>query len=151
MRILLTPLLAAGLVCTVAACSSVPKVTRTGELKDIKIAQHVEPTERSAGVGDEIRWINRRTGTVRIIFLDPIETNISCNNGFGGFSNMFKNNHASIDENETASLCLNRAGSYRYTVRMDSSGPSGEMNESGVLKIERSDSSSNRSDSTSTR
>ncbi|MDR4480575.1 MAG: hypothetical protein R3B37_12640 [Nitrospira sp.] len=132
---LMTSLIVAGLICTVAACSSMPKVTRTGELKDIKIAQHVEPTERTAAVGDEVRWINRRTGSVRIVFLDPIESAVSCNNGFGGLSNMFKSNRASIDENETVSLCLNRPGSYRYTVRMDSSRPGGEINESGVLKI----------------
>jgi plastocyanin len=114
-------------------CSNLPKVTRTGEVKDIMIREQLEPIERTAAIGDEVRWINKRTAPVRIIFLDPVDDTFSCKNGFGGF--MKKDGIASLDPNETASACFERAGFYRYTVRMKAASPTGEINASGVVRV----------------
>jgi plastocyanin len=115
------------------ACSNMPAVTRTGDVKDIMIREALEPPERSAGAGDEVRWINKRTAPVKIVFLDPIDDQLSCRNHFGG---MFtSNNTASLDPNESASVCFKQPGFYRYTVRMQAASPTGEINASGVVKV----------------
>jgi hypothetical protein len=46
-------------------CSGLPTVTRLGDVKDIFIRETLDPLERDAGVGDEVRWINKRNGAVR--------------------------------------------------------------------------------------
>ncbi len=132
-----TMMLAAGLMLMVTGCSNLPAVTRTGDVKDIFIRTNLEPVEQTAAAGDEVRWINKRNGPVRIVFLQPVDEAMSCNNGFSrGFMSLFRRaGTASLDPNETASVCMKEPGFYRYTVRMESATPSGEINSSGVLRI----------------
>jgi plastocyanin len=119
--------------CMIIGCSNMPKVTRTGDVKDVMIGETLEPAERAAAAGDEVRWINKRTAPVRIVFLDPVDEAFSCNNGFGGW--MAKSGTASLDPNETASVCFRQPGFYRYTVRMKAASPTGEINASGVVRV----------------
>lgn len=116
-----------------AACSNMPAVTRTGDVKDILIKETLEPAERVAGAGDEVRWINKRTAPVRIVFLDPVDGQFSCRSQFGGL--FTPGNTALLDPNETASVCFKQPGFYRYTVRMKAASPTGEINTSGVVKV----------------
>jgi hypothetical protein len=51
---------------------SMPTVTRTGDVKDVVIRDNVSPATVTANPGDEIRWINKRQGDVRVIFLNPV-------------------------------------------------------------------------------
>lgn len=117
----------------IVGCTNMPKVTRTGEVKDVMVRENLEPVEQVAGAGDEIRWVNKRTAPVRIIFLDPVDEAFSCRNGFGGF--MRKAGIAKLDANETASVCFKQPGIYRYTVRMKAASPTGELNVSGLVRV----------------
>lgn len=117
-------------------CSSVPKITRTGTVKDVVIRDQVEPKELEAKVGDEIRYINKRTGDVKIVFLDEVGDRYSCNNGFGGMMGMKSNREASLDPNEAASVCFNKPGTYKYNVRMEADRPMGDRSMTGSVKIE---------------
>ena len=125
------------LVVLAVGCSSLPNVTRTGIVKDVVIGDQVEPTEVMAKVGDEIRYINKRTGEVKVVFLNEVGDRYSCNNGFGGMFGMMSNREASLSANEAASVCFNKPGSYQYNVRMEADRPMGARSMSGSVKVEQ--------------
>lgn len=130
-----------GVMLTIGAlivgCSSLPKVTRTGTVKDVLISESVNPKEVDAKVGDEIRYINKRTGEVKVVFLDEVGDRYSCNNGFGGMMGMMSNREASLSANEAASVCFNKPGTYKYNVRMESDRPMGARSMTGSVKVEQ--------------
>jgi plastocyanin len=118
----------------VLGCQGMPTVTRTGDVKDIMIGDDLTSGYIAVGPGDEVRWINKRTAPVRIVFLDAEwDKQLSCKNNFGGL--MTRSDTAKLGTNETASVCFRDAGTFRYTVRMESHRTGGELNVSGVVKV----------------
>ncbi|HET9605404.1 MAG TPA: hypothetical protein VFO87_00025, partial [Nitrospira sp.] len=109
-------------------------VTRTGDVKDIMIGDSLTSGYIAVGPGDEVRWINKRAAPVQIVFLDPEwDKQLSCKNNFGGW--MTRSDTAQLATNETASVCFRDAGTFRYTVRMESDRASGNLNVPGVVKV----------------
>jgi len=118
----------------VLGCQSTPTVTRTGDVKDIIIGDTLASGEITVNTGDEVRWVNKRTAPVRIVFLDPMsDKQLSCKNNFGGV--MTPSDTAKLATNETASACFRDPGYVRYTVRMESALTTGEINVPGVIKV----------------
>jgi plastocyanin len=115
-------------------CQGTPTVTRSGDVKDIIIGDNLSSAEVAVSPGDEVRWVNKRTAPVRIVFLDPVsDKQLSCRNNFGGL--MTPSDTAKLATNETASVCFRDPGYFRYTVRMESARTTGELNVSGVVKV----------------
>ena len=99
---------------------SMPTVTRTGEVKDVVILEGVSPATLSANPGDEIRWINKRQGDVRIIFLTPVMEQLTCERNFGGIAPAERNQYtAKLGSNDTASVCLRTPAELKYVVRAE--------------------------------
>lgn len=118
----------------VLGCQGSPTVTRTGDVKDIIIGDDLSSREVSVNTGDEVRWINKRTQPVRIVFLDPVsDKQLSCKNNVGGW--MTPSDTAKLDKNETASACFRDPGYFRYIVRMESAMTTGDINVQGVIKV----------------
>jgi plastocyanin len=116
--------------------SAIPTVTRTGMVKDIVIREDVSPTTVTVNPGDEIRWINKRTGAARVVFLDPVMEQLSCQRNFGGLMGADRNQFtASLGSNDSASLCFRHPGEVKYVVRADSTNPSGEVNIPGSITV----------------
>ena len=128
--------LAMGLVALVflGGCESTPTVTRTGDVKDIIIGDNLSAAEVSVNPGDEVRWVNKRTAPVQIVFLDPlVNDRLSCKKNIGGL--MTRSDTAKLATNESASACFRDVGQVRYTVRMNSALPTGEINVPGVITV----------------
>ena len=125
--------------CQTIGGESMPTLTRTGEVKDVIILDAVEPTSVMVNPGDEIRWINKRQGTVRVVFLNPMTENLTCQRNFGGplgFGTKRNEYSAKLSSNETASLCFRDPGEVKYVVRAESaSHPGGEQNIAGNISI----------------
>lgn len=118
----------------VLGCQSTPTVTRTGDVKDIIIGDDLSSREVAVNTGDEVRWINKRTAPVRIVFLDPVsDKQLSCKNNVGGW--MTPSDTAQLGKNETASACFRDPGYFRYIVRMESALTTGDINVQGVIKV----------------
>lgn len=118
----------------VLGCQGTPTVTRTGDVKDIIIGDDLASGDIVVSPGDEVRWVNKRTAPVRIVFIDPVlDKQLSCKNNFGGW--MTPNDTAKLATNETASVCFRDAGTFRYTLRMESARTTGELNVPGVVKV----------------
>jgi plastocyanin len=117
-----------------AGCQGTPTVTRSGDVNDIIVGDNLTSGEVAVSPGDEVRWVNKRTAPVRIVFLDPLsDKQLSCKNNFGGL--MTPSDTAKLATNESASVCFRDPGYYRYTVRMESARTTGELNVSGVVKV----------------
>ena len=129
----LPALASAGVVAMAVACSTLPTATRTGAVKEIVIGDHLMPAELVVKAGDEVRWINKRIAPVRVVFLDGVSNRLACNNGFGGVT--VKSGAASLDPNETASICFKNGGYYRYTIRMESASTKDELNAPGAVRV----------------
>ena len=115
-------------------CGSTPTVTRTGDVKDIIIGDNLSAAEVSVNPGDEVRWINKRTQPIRVVFLDPeLDKQLSCKNNVGGW--MTPSDTAKLDKNETASVCFRDPGYFRYIVRMESAKTTGEINVPGLIQV----------------
>ncbi len=124
--------------CQSIGGESMPTLTRTGEVKDVIVREGVEPASVSVNPGDEIRWVNKRQGTVRVIFLNPMTENLSCQRNFGGpmgFGVKRNEYSAKLGANETASVCFRDAGEVKYVVRAESGDPVGEQNLAGHIMI----------------
>ena len=117
-------------IALVGGCSSLPETTRTGEVKDVQIEANVSPEVVQARPGDEIRWINHRRAPVKLILLDTKKENLSCNRGFATDGTTL------LNANQTASICLNKAGEVKYQVRMESTLPGGEVNTQGKIVVQ---------------
>ena len=118
----------------VLGCQAVPTVTRTGDVKDIIIGDDLSSREIAINTGDEVRWINKRTQPVRVVFLDPLsDKQFSCKNNVGGW--MTPSDTAQLGKNETASVCFRDPGYFRYIVRMGSAMTTGDINVQGVIKV----------------
>jgi plastocyanin len=124
--------------CQTIGGEGMPTLTRTGEVKDIVIRETVEPTAVTVNSGDEVRWINKRQGDVRVIFLNPITENLACQRNFGGpmgFGTKRNEYSAKLGPNDTASVCFRDSGEVKYVVRAVSGDPIGEQNIAGVIQI----------------
>jgi plastocyanin len=118
----------------VLGCQGTPTVTRTGDVKDIIIGDNLSSGEVAVSPGDEVRWVNKRTQPVRIVFLDAVsDKQLSCKNNVGGW--MTPSDTAKLATNETASVCFRDPGYFRYVVRMESARTTGELNVQGVIKV----------------
>jgi plastocyanin len=118
----------------VLGCQGTPTVTRTGDVKDIIIGDDLSSKEIAVNTGDEVRWINKRTQPVRVVFLDPVsDKQLSCKNNMGGW--MTPSDTAQLGKNETASACFRDPGYFRYIVRMESALTTGDINVQGVIKV----------------
>jgi len=117
-----------------------PTVTRTGEVKDIVIREDLSPQTVRVNPGDEIRWINKRQGNVRVVFLTPVMEMLSCQRNFGGLMGANRNQYtASLSPNDTASLCFRNQADIKYVVRADSNLPGGEENLAGNISVSGND------------
>ncbi len=118
----------------VLGCQGMPTVTRTGDVKDILIGDDLSSREIVVNTGDEVRWVNKRTQPVRVIFLDAmLDKQLSCKNNVGGW--MTPSDTAQLGKNETASVCFRDPGYFRYIVRMESAKTTGDINIQGVIKV----------------
>jgi len=118
----------------VLGCQGMPTVTRTGDVKDIIIGDNLTLSETAVSAGDEVRWINKRTQPVRVIFLDAVlDKQLSCKNNVGGW--MTPSDTAKLATNQTASVCFRDPGYFRYIVRMESAKTTGDISVQGVIKV----------------
>ena len=112
---------------------NLPSTSRTGSIHDVTIEQELLPTEISAGLGDEVRFVNHRTAAVQVIFLEGDLDKVSCQRGFRSLGVMQES--AKIAPGDAASVCFNKSGFYSYTVRMSENVPGGETIHSGRIMV----------------
>ncbi len=117
-------------------CAGVATTSRTGMIHDVKIEEHMTPTYLRAQPGDEIRWVNHRSESVSLEFLGKALDDVTCQVGFASFFGG-QQEIATIEPNQSVSLCFGNAGMVTYNARMDSAVAGGQLIESGTIQLGR--------------
>ena len=124
----------AGVVLLVAACAAGPTTSRTGAIHDITVIDGPDPADLMVNPGDEVRWVNRRTQSIKIELVETNPETLSCNRGFSdelGFPRDF----ATVTRGDTASACFAITGDVTYNLRMESALPGGIKIVSGLIRV----------------
>ena len=132
-RMLSWSIVVTGMAISLAACSTMPVMTRTGSVQEIVIGLSSLHLNVAVHKDDEVRWVNERDGAIEIIFLDPLEGKVNCKRGFGLLDIV---NATTLKPQKSVSLCFAEPGSWRYTVRLDRAVPTGWLNAPGRIVVE---------------
>ena len=119
-----------------------PESSLTGGVLEVKIDEMVTPTSVTVKRGDEIRWINLSKAPVDVSVVQTREELISCQKGFAstnlgylfGTSEYENIVMATVQPNESASLCFAISGKYAYTVRMHPTGSANKVTGSIIVE-----------------
>ncbi|MCH8478508.1 MAG: hypothetical protein LAT56_11255 [Wenzhouxiangella sp.] len=121
---------------TIKGTSGIADSSRSGAIHDVMFEERMTPIGLQVRVGDEVRWVNRRSTVVRLEFLEGALDDVVCQSGFSSLLRR-QREAATIRPNETASLCFGKVGTIRYNARMESPVAGGQMIESGTLYVVR--------------
>jgi plastocyanin len=121
-------------IVLVIGCASIPKISRTGIIHEVRIEDTLSNPNLTVQVGDEIRWVNFRTEAVSIEFTPETVQSFSCNRGF---SDIFGKPKAEtyLKKSESVSLCFSKNGVYKYNVRMEASVPGRQIIVPAVINV----------------
>jgi plastocyanin len=111
--------------------SGLHDTSRTGKVVDVNIVgEEVTPKKVTVRPGDEVRWVNHRTGKIEVAFTDPLDDRkLSCERNFG------VRYSSTIGASESASLCFASPGTLTYVVRMQANVPGSEVIDSGTIEV----------------
>ncbi len=131
----MTRLVATGLCVSVlgAGCAGTPHTTRTGTIHEVTFEEHLTPTDLAVRIGDEVRWVNHRSLPARVDFPGVVET-LACERGFRNWIGL-RQESATVQPNQSVSLCFAGHGVYTYNVRMDAAVPGGKLIEQGMIQV----------------
>ncbi len=116
-------------------CQGLPTGTKAGQVIDVPIRDDHVPEPISVKPGDEVRWVNKRSGPVRVIVLDRLpDEQLSCKSHFGGFARPADT--ARLTTTDTASICFRNPGIYKYVIRMEMDRQTPERNVAGEIRVE---------------
>lgn len=132
--VIVVTLLAVTGCAAIAGTGSIASTSRTGTIHDVSFAETMTPVNLRVQPGDEIRWVNKRSTPVTVEFLADALEDVSCQVGFSSFLRR-QQETATIEPNETASLCFSKAGTVTYNARMDSPVAGGQIIEAGTIRI----------------
>ncbi|MEX2149140.1 MAG: hypothetical protein WD793_02925 [Steroidobacteraceae bacterium] len=119
---------------TIAGTGGIASTTRTGKIHDVKFEERMTPVNLRVQPGDEIRWVNQRSMPVTVEFLGDALDDVRCQSGFSSLLRR-QQESASIQPNESASLCFGKVGTVTYNARMESAVAGGQTIESGTIHI----------------
>lgn len=130
----------AALLAVAAGCASIQgtdsiaDTTRTGVIHDVSFEERMTPVSLRVRPGDEIRWVNKRSTPVTVEFLGDALADVTCQSGFSSLLRR-QQETATIEPNQSASLCFGMPGTVTYNARMTSPVAGGQMIESGTIRV----------------
>lgn len=122
------------IMSSIPACGAGTTTTRTGAVHDIRMTEGPDPADLVVNLGDEVRWVNARTGNVRVELVMMDTDQLSCNRGFSSMLGMTQD-FAEVKPNRTASACFSKPGVIKYNLRMETTLPGGRAVASGLIRI----------------
>jgi len=88
-------------------CIGLPSTSRSGKTHDILIMEdRLTPLDLKTGVGDEVRWVNRRARPVWVYFMREDFEEISCSRGFSLF--WATEEGAKVEPGQSVSVCFGK-------------------------------------------
>lgn len=130
----------AAVLATAVGCASIrgtdsiADTSRTGTIHTVNFEEHMTPANLYVQPGDEVRWVNQRSTPVTVEFLGDALDDVTCQRGFSSLLRR-QQDMATIEPNETASLCFGKVGTVTYNARMESPVAGGKIIESGTIRV----------------
>ena len=112
---LLIPLL--GMLLVTGGCSSASYSSKGTTVHTVNVGPKIEPLQINTGRGDEVRWINKRSEPIAVVFPKTDAVPISCRVGFKTIDQTILS--AVVAPNASASLCFSEIGKFDYQIRLD--------------------------------
>ena len=106
-------------------------------VRTIEISDAVSPHTLYTKAGEEIRWQNLRSNTVRVGFLSKrLLGELGCRKGVPAFLGEVED-LVTIGPGESVGLCPLRTGVLQYNVWFDPDNPKGAISRTGTVHVER--------------
>jgi len=119
---------------SIRGTDSISDTTRTGTIHTVNFEEHMTPTNLRVQPGDEVRWVNQRSTPVTVEFLGDALDDVTCQSGFSSLLRR-QQETATINPNQSASLCFGKVGTVTYNARMESPVAGGQTIESGTIRV----------------
>ncbi len=123
-----------GVLCMGPIACTGPSMSRSGDIHTVNVEAEPHPADLVVNVGDEVRWVNHRSLSVRVDLVGDVHEALSCERGFSNFLGM-KSESATIKPNESVAACFSKVGVIKYNLRMDSAMPGGRTITSGTVQV----------------
>lgn len=125
-----------GALLVTAGCStparSSNESTRGNIVHTVAVGPKIEPLQINAGRDDVVRWVNKRSEPIAVIFPRSDEVRLSCRSGFKNIDSVLS---AVVAPNGSAMMCFSELGKYDYRVRLDENRPSAETDRNASVWI----------------
>ena len=118
----------------IAGCAGVSSTSRSGVIHDVRFEEHMTPANLRVQPDDEVRWVNHRSMPVTVEFLGEALDDVTCQRGFDNLMGR-QQEMATVQPNQSVSLCFVNPGTVTYNARMDSAVAGGQMIESGTIYV----------------
>src|SRR5689334_514986 len=130
-QLAVTSLVAGALVVT-TGCGTASNGSKGTTVHMVQVGPKIDPLQINAGKGHEVRWINKRSQPIAVIFPRSDESRISCRTGFKNVGGVLS---AEIAPNASASMCFSELGKYDYRVRLDENQPAAETDRNASVWV----------------
>jgi plastocyanin len=125
--------LCCAMLMAMTACGHASSAGRT--VRTVEISNQVNPHVMYVSPGEEVRWMNTSSNTVRIGFLNRrLLEDHHCQEGivdlFGEVNDLI-----TIAPGDSISLCFSRTGDLRYNVWFDAEDPRGAISPTATISI----------------
>lgn len=129
-------ILCVGLIMMQAGCGHGLVGSDASPVREIRIADAVKPDLMFAKPGEEVRWKNVRSASVRIGFLTTrMLDELSCDQGVRTFWGEV-NDLITIPPGGSISLCFGHVGELKYNVWFEPENPRGAISPTASVRIE---------------
>ena len=130
-QLAVTSLIAGALVVT-AGCGTASSGSKGTTVHMVQVGPKIEPLQINAGKDHEVRWINKRSQPIAVIFPRSDDPRISCRTGFKKIGGVLS---AEIAPNASASMCFSELGKYDYRIRLDENQPAAETDRNASVLV----------------
>ena len=116
------------------ACASLPEISRTQAVRDIKVEMNLTPEDLTVAPGDEVRWLNLRTESILVQIPKLSAEDLTCQTGFESWRGEMLES-VKVQPNETVSLCFKGDAEVLYNVRVQTAVGGGDLALPGVVRV----------------
>jgi plastocyanin len=117
-----------------SACTSIPEISRTQAIHDVKVEMELSPENVIVAPGDEVRWVNLRKDAIHVQIADLHVEDLSCQRGFANWFGQIQES-VRVKPNETVSLCFKKPAVVLYNIRAETALGGGKRVLSGSVKV----------------
>ena len=123
------------LLCVLTSCRHQLATNSSAPVRTIQILNVVTPDRLYAKPGEEIRWQNLRSNSVRVGFLTMrLLDELACEKGVATFWGS-PNDLVTIPPGGSISLCFKRPGVLQYNVWFDPDNPKGAISPMAAVDV----------------